>query len=103
VKITADGATLRLSGDFDVRSTFTVRTAIYDHLAAQGEGNVIIDLTDVRLVDLTALKVLGVATREAGRSGQHLTLRGCGPAVRRLLHLSHLIRFVELEREAATA
>jgi anti-anti-sigma factor len=103
VKITADGATLRLSGDFDVRSTFIVRTAIYDHLAAQGEGNVYIDLTDVRLVDLTALKVLGVATREAGRSGKHLTLRGCGPAVRRLLHLSHLIRFVELEREAATA
>ena len=101
--ITAEGATLRLSGDFDVRSTFTVRAAIYDHLAAQGEGNVVIDLTDVRLVDLTALKVLGVATREAGRSGQHLTLRGCGPAVRRLLHLSHLIRFVELEREAATA
>jgi anti-anti-sigma factor len=103
VNITTDGATLVLSGDFDVRSTFQVRTAIYDHLATQGEGNVYIDLTDVRLIDLTALKVLGVATREAGRSGQHLTLRGCGPAVRRLLHLSHLIRVVELEREAATA
>lgn len=103
MKITADGATLRLSGDFDVRSTFTVRAAIYEHLDLQGEGNVYIDMTEVRLIDLTALKVLGVATREAGRSGQHLTLRGCGPAVRRLLHLSHLIRFVELEREAATA
>ena len=103
MEITADGSTLVLSGDFDVRSTFTVRAAIYEHLAAQGEGNVYIDLSDVRLVDLTALKVLGVATREAGRSGKHLTLRGCGPAVRRLLHLSHLIRFVELEREAATA
>lgn len=103
MKITADGATLVLSGDFDVRSTWLVRAAIYDHLAAQGEGNVHIDLTDVRLVDLTALKVLAVATREASRSGQHLTLRGCGPAVRRLLHLSHLIRVVELEREAATA
>jgi hypothetical protein len=44
-----------------------------------------------------------VATREASRSGQRLTLRGCGPSVRRLLHLSHLIRVVELEREAATA
>jgi anti-anti-sigma factor len=103
VDITADGATLVLSGDFDVRSTFQVRAAIYDHLATQGEGTVYIDLTDVRLIDLTALKVLGVATREAGRSGQQLTLRGCGPAVRRLLHLSHLIRVVELEREAATA
>ena len=103
MNITADGATLVLSGDFDVRSTFQVRAAIYEHLATQAEGMVYIDLTDVRLVDLTALKVLGVATREANRAGQHLTLRGCGPAVRRLLHLSHLIRFVELEREAATA
>ena len=103
MKITTDGATLVLSGDFDVRSTWMVRSAIYDHLATQGEGNVHIDLSDVRLVDLTALKVLAVATREASRAGQHLTLRGCGPAMRRLLHLSHLIRVVELEREAATA
>jgi anti-anti-sigma factor len=103
VDITADGSTLLLSGDFDVRSTWKVRSAIYDHLDAQGEGNVSIDLSDVRVIDLTALKVLAVATRQASRSGQHLTLRGCGPAVRRLLHLSHLIRVVELEREAATA
>lgn len=103
MEITTEGTTLVLSGDFDARSTMQVRAAIYRHLDAQGEGDVHIDLTDVRLVDLTALKVLGVATREAGRSGQHLTLRGCGPAVRRLLHLSRLIRVVELEREAATA
>jgi anti-anti-sigma factor len=103
VEITADGSTLRLSGDFDVRSTWMVRSAIYAHLDAQGEGLVHIDLTDVRIVDLTALRVLAVATREAGRSGQNLKVRGCGPAVRRLLHLSHLIRVVELEREAATA
>ena len=102
MEITADGSTLVLSGDFDVRSTFTVRTAIYEHLAAQDEGR-LIDLSGVGLVDLTALRVLGVATREAGRTGKHLTLRGCNPAVRRLLHMSHLIRFVELEREAATA
>lgn len=101
--ISVDGRTLVLSGDFDARSTFVVRTAIYDHLAAMGEGSVYIDLTDVSTVDLTALKVLGMATREASRNGQQLTLRGCGPAVRRLLHMSRLIRVVALEREAATA
>jgi anti-anti-sigma factor len=103
VDIATNGTTLVLSGDFDARSTMQVRAAIYGHLAAQGEGDVHIDLTDVRLVDLIALKVLAVATREASRSGQHLTLRGCGPGPRRLLHLSRLIRVVELEREAATA
>ena len=100
--ILTDGPTLVLSGDFDVRSTMEVRTAIYDHLEGHDE-DVVVDLTDVDCVDVTALKVLAVATREASRSGHHLVLRGCGPAVRRLLHMSRLIRVVELEREAATA
>ena len=30
-------------------------------------------------------------------------LRGCGPAVRRMLHLTRLIRVVEVERQAASA
>jgi anti-anti-sigma factor len=102
VDIASDGARLVLSGAFDVRSTGEVRKAIYDHLEARDE-DVVVDLTDVDSVDITALKVLAVATRSAGRLGRHLTLRGCRPAVRRLLHLSRLIRLVEVEREAATA
>ena len=100
--IMTDGPTLVLSGDFDVRSTWQVRQAIYDHLEVHDE-DVVVDLTDVDSVDVTALKVLAVATREASRAGHHLTLRGCGPAVRRLLHLSHLIRVVEVERVARSA
>ena len=100
--ILTDGPTLVLSGDFDVRSTMEVRTAIYEHLEGHDE-DVVVDLTDVDSVDLTALKVLAYATREATRAGHHLVLRGCGPAVRRLLHMSRLIRVVELEREAASA
>jgi len=100
--IMTDGPTLVLSGDFDVRSTWQVRQAIYDHLEGHDE-DVVVDLTDVDSVDVTALKVLAVATREASRAGHHLTLRGCGPAVRRLLHLSHLIRVVEVERAARSA
>ena len=61
------------------------------------------DLTAVAAIDLTALRVLAMASREAAREGQHLTLRGCGPAVIRMLHLSHLIRVVDVERSAATA
>jgi anti-anti-sigma factor len=103
VEIVTDGPTLVLSGDFDVRSTWEVRTAIYDHLEHHDDEDVVIDLTDVFAVDLTALKVLAVATRQASRSGQHLTLRGCGPSVRRMLHISRLIRVVEVERQAASA
>jgi anti-anti-sigma factor len=100
--IVTDGPTVVLSGDFDVRSTMEARTAIYELLQGHDE-DVVVDLTEVGSIDLTALKVLAVATREATRTGHHLVLRGCGPAVRRLLHMSRLFRVVELEREAATA
>ena len=100
--ITTDGPTLVLSGDFDVRSTWEVRNAIYEHLEGH-DADVVVDLTDVTAIDMTALKVLAVATRTASREGHRLTLRGCGPAVRRMLHLSRLIRVVEVERTAASA
>jgi anti-anti-sigma factor len=102
VDITTDGQTLVLSGDFDVRSTWEVRTAIYEHLEGHDQ-DVVVDLTDVGSVDVTALRVLAVATRRATRAGHHLTLRGCCPAVRRLLHISRLAHAVEVERAAATA
>ena len=98
--ILTDGPTLVLSGDFDVRSTMEVRTAIYDLLGGNDEV-VVVDLSDVASVDVTALRVLAAATVEASRVGHHLVLRGAGPAVRRLLHMSRLIRVVELERAVA--
>ena len=91
--IVTDGPTLVLSGAFDVRSTWEVRNALHEHIEARSE-DVVVDLTDVESVDVTALKVLAFATRRAAILGRHLTLRGCGPAVRRLLHLSRLIRVV---------
>ena len=56
-----DGRTLVLVGDFDVRSTWEVRTAIYELLGAHDD--VVVDLSDVRSVDVTALKVLAAASR----------------------------------------
>ena len=78
MEIVTDGSRLVLSGPFDVRSTGVVRKAIYDHLDA-GDQDVVVDLTDVDSVDVTALKVLAVATRRASRLGRHLILRGCRP------------------------
>ena len=100
--IVHDGQTLRLSGDFDARSTMQVRTAIQEHLHG-ADRDLTIDLTDVRALDVIAARVLAYATLEASRSGYHLRLRGCGPAVRRMLQLSRLARFVEVERAAASA
>ncbi len=102
MEIMTDGPTLVLNGDFDVRSTWEVRNALYERMNGH-EQDVVVDLSGVEAIDVTAVKVLAYASREALRSGHHLTLRGCGPAVRRMLHLSHMIRFVEVERAAASA
>jgi anti-anti-sigma factor len=102
MRIVSDGPTIVLSGDFDVRSTWEVRDALRDRLDGR-ERDIVVDLTEVTAMDLTAARVLAYASREAGRSGNHVTLRGCGPAVRRMLHLSRLMRFVDVERAAATA
>lgn len=95
-----EGPTLVLSGDFDVRSTWEVRNAIYDHLQHYRDEDVVVDLTGVSAVDVTALKVLAVATRRAFADGQRLTLRGCCPAVRRMLHLSRLYPVLDVEHPA---
>ena len=98
--IQIDGPTLVLSGDFDARSTWEVRNALRDQLEGC-ERDVVVDLTGVDRVDVTALRVLAFASHDARHHGGHVTLRGCGPAVRRMLHLTRLMRFVELEQAAA--
>ena len=100
--IVSDGHTLVLHGDFDVRSTWEVRNAIYERLEGL-DDDVVIDMTDVTAIDATALRLLAVATRAAWLSGHHLTVRNPGPAVRRMAHLARLAHAIEVERVAATA
>ena len=102
MEIVTDGSTLVLIGDFDARSTWEVRNALRERLLLS-ERDVVVDLTEVTSIDVTATRVLAYASREASLSGNHVTLRGCGPAVRRMLHLSRLMRFVDVERAAASA
>lgn len=98
--IVTDGPALMLGGDFDARSTREVRSALYDALGTH--RSVVVDLSEVATVDVIALRVLAVASRHAARQGGHLTLRGCNGAVRRLLHMTRLMRLVEVERHAVT-
>ncbi|HWJ08637.1 MAG TPA: STAS domain-containing protein [Nocardioides sp.] len=95
------GAVLVLAGDLDVRSTSEIRAALDEHLRVHGsatDGRVLVDLSDVTSIDETALKVLAAASRRARRRGGAVVLRGGAPAVRRMLHLTHLVRLFELER-----
>lgn len=99
--ITIEGRTIVLAGDVDVRSTMRVRAALHDLLSLH--QHVVVDLSEVSSVDTTALRVLAAASMRAARGGRHVSLRGCNGAVRRLLHLTHLIRLVDLDREPVPA
>ena len=100
--IVANGHVIALHGDFDVRSTWEVRNAIYECID-EHDDDVVIDMTDVSTIDVTALRLLAVATRHAWLSGHHLTVRNPGPAVRRMAHLARLAHALEVERVAASA
>ncbi len=89
------GQTIRLSGDVDVRSTWLVRDAVY--AALHEHRTVVVDLTGATSADLTALRLIAVATRRAAKQGGQLSLRGAPACIRRLLHLSHLAQCVEHE------
>jgi anti-anti-sigma factor len=98
--ILTHGPTVVLVGDFNGRSTHEVRSALHEQLA-EPEHAIVVDLTHVASIDVPAVRVLAYASHEAARTGHHVILRGCSPAVLRMLHLTRLIKFVELERAAA--
>jgi len=91
------GGTVYLSGALDVRSVAVVRDAL--HTAALAcDGNLIVDVTDVELIDAAGLGVLAAAHRRIESEGRHLVLRGCSPSLRRILSVTRLTRVLHVER-----
>jgi anti-anti-sigma factor len=101
MELTVNDRTLLLRGHFDVRSTGMVREALYD-LVERTSGNVVVDVAEVEAIDATALRVLAAASKLMERDGRALILRGCSPALRRILAFTRLRRLVTVER-AVTA
>lgn len=100
MEVTTNGATLFLAGRLDGRSTSMVREALYQHIE-QVSGDVVVDLSEVESIDAAALKMLAAATMLMERAGHHLTLRGCSPALRRIIMFTRMRRLVQIERASA--
>src|SRR5688500_17829101 len=78
----SDGVAL-LSGLLDARRAAETRQVLYERID-RGEGDVVVDLTEVESIDATVMTVLAAAAVRLHRAGRHVVLRGCTPTLRRL-------------------
>ena len=88
---------ISLTGHLDGRCSAEVRDALYDHIAQHPDEDVVVDVTAVESIDMTFLKLLATAALRMERAGRHLVLRGCSPALRRLLAFGGWRRFFRVE------
>jgi anti-sigma B factor antagonist len=95
-----NGNEVVLVGRLDMRGAAAAREALHSALAA-GDGELVVDLSGVELLDATGLGVLVGTHRRAQLAGRRLVLRGAAPRVARLLSVTRLDRIIATE--AATA
>jgi anti-anti-sigma factor len=96
--ITVDepGCLLTLNGRLSALTVAEVRTALITAIAC-GAGDVVVDISEVELVDASGLGVLVGAHRLAVRGERRLVLRNVPDRIERLLAITHLNRVLTLE------
>lgn len=94
---TTELGTVLLTGRLDVRGAAVARDALHRALAG-GDGELVVDLSGVELLDVIGLGVLVDVHRRARLAGRRLVLRGAPPRVARLLAATRLDRVLSVER-----
>jgi anti-sigma B factor antagonist len=81
----------------DVRSVAAVRATLAAVQDA-APGDVVLDMSELEVIDAAGLGMLAAAHVRAQRSGHRLVLRGCSKELRRVLAVTRLNRVLYFER-----
>ncbi|MGH3648125.1 MAG: STAS domain-containing protein [Micromonosporaceae bacterium] len=92
------GQLVVLVGRLDVHTVSAVRDKLHAAVDA-GSGRLVVDMSDLQLVDATGLGVLVGTQRRAEQAGRQVLLRGTPPRLRRLLRATRLERVLPTEPE----
>jgi anti-sigma B factor antagonist len=98
LRITTSAAGLILSGEIDAHSVIILSTHL-DPLPGSS-GDVVIDLSGVGFVDSSGLRVLVDAHQRAEAEARRLVLRGSTRPVLRLLEITGLMEYLNVETVA---
>lgn len=91
-----DGSLIRLSGRLDGSGAAEARAALHDALAV-GSGDLVVDLSEVDVIDATGLGVVVGAHRRGTSCGRRIVLRGVSDRFARILRVTRLDRVLVLE------
>jgi anti-sigma B factor antagonist len=89
--------TLTLNGRLDASSVGEVRAALNRLIDTTGD-DIVVEMSQVDVIDATGLGMLAAAHRRLERTGRQLILRGCADHVRRVLAVTGLARVMHVER-----
>jgi anti-sigma B factor antagonist len=88
VHVAPDGAIVA-SGDIDVAGGPVLEAVLLEQEGrADGDGSIVIDLTEVTFIDSSGLRSLLGASRRAGERSGTVVLRSPSTSVRRLLEIT---------------
>ena len=99
IDIQTPGTVVSLSGRLAASTVADVRAVLVAALES-GNGDLLVDLTGVELVDASGLGVLVGAHRLASRMDRRLVLRSVPPRIERLLAATHLNRVLAIDDAA---
>jgi anti-anti-sigma factor len=99
IDIESPGTVVSLTGRLAASTVADVRAVLVAALES-GDGDLIVDLGGVELVDASGLGVLVGAHRLASRVERRLVLRSIPPRIERLLAATHLNRVLAVDATA---